>query len=53
METHRVSRIAPEVWVRLAGGNVRAEALWARRAAPEITDRLLAALDRDGERHYL
>jgi hypothetical protein len=48
-----VSRIAPEVWTRLVGGRVQAEALWARRAAPEITDRLLAALDVDGERHLL
>lgn len=48
-----MSRIAPEVWARLAGKRVQAEALWARRAAPESTDRLLAALDVDGNRHLL
>jgi hypothetical protein len=32
---------------------VQGETLWARRAAPEITERLVAALDADGQRHLL
>jgi len=53
VETDRVSRIAPEVWTRLAGGRVRGETLWARRAAPDVSDVLLAAINADGRRHFL
>ncbi len=45
--------MAPETWDRLAGARVSTEALWARRAAPDVTDRLLAALDAEGKRHLL
>lgn len=45
--------IAPEVWARLSSEEVRGEALWARRAAPDVTGRLVAALDSDGKRHLL
>lgn len=45
--------VSPEVWMRLAGERVPGEALWARRAMPNVSDRLIAALDADGERHLL
>jgi hypothetical protein len=48
-----MSRIVPEIWTRLAGERVQGETLWARRAAPEVTERLVAALDADGKRHFL
>jgi len=48
-----MSRILPEVWTRLAGERVQGETLWARRAIPEVTERLVAALDADGKRHLL
>jgi hypothetical protein len=48
-----MSRIAPEIWTRLAGERVQGETLWARRAAPDIAERLIAALDADGKRHLL
>jgi hypothetical protein len=53
METRGVSRVAPELWTRLAGEEVRGETLWACRAAPDVTERVLAALDAHGERHLL
>lgn len=45
--------INEEVWSRLSVTTVPGQALWARRAAPELGHRLLAALDADGERHFL
>ena len=48
-----MSRIAPEVWLRLANEAVRGETLWARRAAPDTTERIVAALDADQKRHLL
>jgi hypothetical protein len=48
-----MSQIDPQVWSRLAGEQVQGEMLWARRAAPDVTDRLVAALDADGKRHLL
>ena len=48
-----MSRIVSEVWTRLAGERVQGEVLWARRAAAEVTERLIAALDADGKRHLL
>jgi hypothetical protein len=48
-----VNAIAPEVWARLSNEQVRGETLWARRAAPDVTERLVAALDSDGKRHLL
>ncbi|MEK6806631.1 MAG: PD-(D/E)XK motif protein [Pseudomonadota bacterium] len=48
-----MSRIPPEVWARLAGEQPQGEVLWARRAAPDVTDRLVAALDAEGRRHFL
>src|SRR5664280_1854544 len=48
-----MNRIAPEVWSRLAGERPQGETLWARRAAGEISQRLIAALDADGRRHLL
>jgi hypothetical protein len=47
-----VSRIAPEVWTRL-GSVPRGDSLVARLAAPEVTDRLAAALDAEGQRHLV
>lgn len=48
-----MSRIALEVWARLATERPQGETLWARRATPDMTERLVAALDADGERHLL
>ena len=48
-----MSRIAPEVWSRLATERPQGETLWARRAAPDSSERLVAALDADGRRHLL
>lgn len=48
-----MSVIAPEVWTRLSGEPVDGEMLFARRAAPDSTDRLIAALDADQKRHFL
>jgi hypothetical protein len=48
-----MSRIVSEVWTWLASGQVEGETLWARRAAPEVAERLLAALDAEGRRHLL
>jgi len=48
-----VTRVAPEVWEHLSGARPKGDNLTARIAAPEITDRLLAAIDADGVRHLL
>lgn len=48
-----MTALAPEVWNRLATEHVQGETLRARRAAPDISDRLIAALDSRGERHLL
>jgi len=48
-----MNTIAPEVWVRLSSEQVSGETLWARWAAPDVTERLVAALDSDGKRHLL
>lgn len=48
-----MSQIVPEVWTRLSGERLQGEALWARRAAPDLSDRLIAALDAEGKRHFL
>jgi hypothetical protein len=48
-----MSQIVPEVWTRLSGEQLQGEALWGRRAAPDLSDRLIAALDAEGKRHFL
>ena len=48
-----MSRVASEVWARLAGERPQGESLWARHAVPEITTRIVAALDVDSRRHLL
>ncbi len=48
-----MSGIPPEIWMRLAGERVHGETLWARRAAQDITERLVAALDAEEQRHLL
>lgn len=45
--------IGPEVWTRLSSERVHGETLWARRATPDLTERLVAAIDADGKRHLL
>lgn len=45
--------LAPEVWSRLASEHPIGDALQARLAAPEISQRLVAALDSEGRRHLL
>lgn len=47
-----MSRLAPEVWARL-GQVPHGERLVARLAAPDVTDRLAAALYAEGQRHLL
>lgn len=48
-----MSLIAKDVWDRLQNEAIREETLWARQASLGTTDRLLAALDSDGKRHFL
>lgn len=48
-----MSRISADVWERLAGQQPQGKTLWARRAAPDVTERIVAALDSDGLRHLL
>jgi len=48
-----MSRIAPEVWTRLTSARPSGDVLTARLAAPDVTDRLLAALDSEARRHLL
>jgi hypothetical protein len=48
-----MSRISADVWTRLAGQQPQGETLWARRAAPDVTERIVAALDTDGLRHLV
>lgn len=48
-----MSQIAPEVWTRLTSGRPSGDILTARLAAPDVTDRLLAALDSEARRHLL
>ncbi len=53
MEARRMSRISEDVWSRLSNEGDLGSTLWTRRAAPEITDRLFAALDSNSRRHLL
>jgi hypothetical protein len=48
-----VSRIQPDVWDRLTGHSLAGDALAARIALPRISERVLAAVDREGRRHLL
>jgi hypothetical protein len=48
-----MSRIGSEVWTRLEGGRPAGDRLAARLAVPEVTERLLCALDSQGKRHLL
>ncbi len=48
-----MSAIAPEVWSKLAASPPSGESLTARIAIPNITERLLAAIDSDARRHLL
>jgi len=48
-----MTRIAAEIWEHLAKEQIQGETLWARRAMPDVTDRLMAALDSADRRHYL
>ena len=48
-----MTAVASDVWAKLSGEQVSGETLWARQAAPDVTKRLLAALDSDGRRHLL
>ncbi len=43
----------PEMWARLAGERPQGETLWARYAAPNVSARLVEALDVGGQRHLL
>ena len=48
-----MSHIAAEVWTRLETSRPTGENLTARLAVPELTDRLLCAIDAELERHLL
>jgi len=48
-----MSRISRDVWERLGDAEFHGDALWARLAAPDLTKRLLAALDSSHRRHLL
>jgi hypothetical protein len=48
-----MSRISEDVWERLSNEGVKESALWTRRAAPDVTERLFAALDAGSKRHLL
>lgn len=48
-----MSRISPDVWGRLTDEAAQGESLRARRAIPEVTERLIAAIDALGHRHLL
>ncbi len=48
-----MSRIDSDIWTRLGEGRARGEFLWARWAAPDMTQRLLAAVDSNSKRHLL
>lgn len=48
-----MNRLAPDVWARLGEARPTGDKLTARRAAPEITELLFAALDGDARRHLL
>lgn len=48
-----MNSIPPEVWIRLAAEGAHGDALWARRAIPGISERVLAAMDAGGSRHIL
>ncbi len=53
MEAGRVISVPNDIWGKLAAGRPHGETLWAKRAVPDDTERLLAALDSDGRRHFL
>ena len=46
-------RIEDSVWSKLRGDQLEGQMLWARRAVPDISSRLLAGLDADHRRHLL
>jgi hypothetical protein len=48
-----MSQVSRDVWDRLANSEFHGDTLWARLAAPDVTDRLLAALDSSHRRHFL
>lgn len=48
-----MSRISEDVWLRLSNEGDLGSTLWTRRATPEITERLFAALDSHSRRHLL
>lgn len=47
-----MSRLAPEIWERLADAP-SGESLTARIAMPDLTERLIAAIDSEAQRHLL
>lgn len=53
MEACRMSRIAAQTWARLGRESLQGQALSAIRAIPDVTDRLVAATDAGGRRHYV
>jgi hypothetical protein len=45
--------IPSDTWSRLSEGNLEGKMLWTRLAAPDVSDKLLAAVDASGARHLL
>jgi len=48
-----MSKIDSNIWSRLEIERPTGQTLWARRAAPSVCEKLIAALDSEGNRHYL
>ena len=48
-----MSRDERNIWSSLENERPTGQTLWARRASPEISEKLIAALDSEGNRHYL
>jgi hypothetical protein len=53
VETRGMSRILPDVWARLEQARPAGDQLAARPGIPELTGRLLCAIDSQGQRHLL
>ena len=48
-----MTSLSPEIWEKLAASRPHGQSLSARIAVPDVCNRLLAALDAEGRRHFL
>lgn len=53
MDASGIGGITPQTWARLADSPAKGDVLVARLALPDVTERLIAAIDSDGKRHLL